>query len=215
MRDVAGLAPEDRILDAGCGYGRVAVPLTDYLTTGEYAGFDIDARAIAWCRREISGRHANFWFAHADIANTYYNPKGRIAPESFAFPCATSSVDVVVATSLFTHLLPAAAARYVAEIARTLKPGGRALLSFFLLDEEVRSRLAAPYVQPSFLHFPEPYYAVADRARPELAVAYDVEVVRQALGDSGLSVSKVARGGWAAHPSPMSYQDFVLALKPS
>ena len=213
VRDVAGLAPHERVLDAGCGYGRVAVPLTGYLTTGEYAGFDIDSRAIAWCRRHVSARHANFWFAHVDIANSYYNPRGAITPESFTFPCATSSVDVVVATSLFTHLLPAAAARYVAEIARTLKPGGRALLSFFLLDEEVRSRLAAPYVQPSFVQFPEPFYAVSDPRRPELAVAYDLDVVRQALSDSEMSVERVERGGWAAHASPLSYQDFVLAVR--
>lgn len=213
LRSLGRLEPHERVLDAGCGYGRLAVPLTSYLTTGEYAGFDIDARAIAWCRRHISTRHANFWFAHADIANSYYNPSGTIAPETFTFPCADSSVDVVVATSLFTHLLPQAAARYVSEVARTLRPGGRAVLSFFLLDDEVRSRLGEPHVQPSFGHFPEPFYGVTEPAQPELAVAYDLAVVRQALNDCSLSVERLERGGWAAHSAPLSYQDFVLAVK--
>jgi len=39
--------------------------------------------------------------------------------------------------SLFTHLRPAEANRYLAEISRVLKPGGRALVTGFLLNSEV------------------------------------------------------------------------------
>jgi SAM-dependent methyltransferase len=213
-REVGGLQPHERILDIGCGYGRLAVPLTRFLT-GEYAGFDLNAAAIDWCRKSISRRHANFWFAHADVANSHYNPRGAVAAEEFRFPCADASVDLAVATSLFTHLLPAAGARYTNEIARVLKPGGRALLSFFLLDPELRARLADPRVRPPFHHFPEDYYAVTDPTDPELGVAYDLRVVQEAFFGAGLPIIRIDRGAWALHPQPLSFQDFVLAVKPA
>src|SRR5262245_51329776 len=39
--DNAGLKPTDRFLDVGCGVGRVAIPLADYLQEGTYRGFEI------------------------------------------------------------------------------------------------------------------------------------------------------------------------------
>lgn len=212
-RGAGELQPHERLLDAGCGYGRLAVPLTRFLTTGEYAGFDLNPAAIRWCRRAISTRHPNFWFAHADVANTHYNPRGRWSPAEFPFPCADASVDVAFAASLFTHLLPVPAAHYVAEMARVLKPGGRAVVSFFLFDAAMRARLLDPRVHPTFAHFPEPSYAVADPSDPEAAIAYDESTVRGFFTAAGMEVMAIHRGGWAVHPDPLSYQDFVVARK--
>src|SRR5690349_1101666 len=47
--DLAGLEPTSDVVDIGCGIGRIARPLAGYLTTGSYAGFDVDPRGIAWC----------------------------------------------------------------------------------------------------------------------------------------------------------------------
>jgi 2-polyprenyl-3-methyl-5-hydroxy-6-metoxy-1,4-benzoquinol methylase len=42
-----GLKPEHRVLDVGCGIGRMAVPLTEYLSgPGEYRGFDIVKKGV-------------------------------------------------------------------------------------------------------------------------------------------------------------------------
>ena len=45
---------------------------------------------------------------------------------------------MAVAHSLFPYLLAEEFEHYAAEIARVLKPGGRLLATFFLLDEEAR-----------------------------------------------------------------------------
>lgn len=211
--DLGGLRPDDRILDVGCGFGRLAVALMSYIENGEYVGVDLDPRGIRWCRTHISPSHPNFWFAHADVANSHYNPRGRVLPTEFRFPCATASVDVAFAGSLFTHLLPPAADHYVWELARVLKPGGRVVATFFLLDEAIRGRLANPLVQPQFTAFPAPYYAVADVSDPEAAIAYDVEVVREAFAARGLEVVHIERGGWRAVENPRTYQDVVVGRK--
>ena len=53
-----GLRPDSRVLDIGCGIGRMAVPLTQYLdtATGSYRGIDPVAGGINWCRQTISRR---------------------------------------------------------------------------------------------------------------------------------------------------------------
>ena len=207
----AGLRPHERILDAGCGVGRLATPLLDHLATGEYVGFDLSLPAIRWCREAIEPRHAGFRFVHADIFNSHYNPKGAIAPESYRFPCADGSVDLVFAASLFTHLQPKAADRYLEESARVLKPGGRAALSFFLLDDPGRARLDD--FTPRFATFPEPWYAVADPREPEAAIAFALDSVVEALARHGFETQSVTRGSWSFHQGGLSFQDFLFCRK--
>ena len=206
-----GLRPEQRILDIGCGVGRLAAALTGYLTNGEYVGFDVSRRAIRWSQKNISARHPQFFFRYVDVLNSHYNPRGKISPEKFSFPCEDSSIDLAFASSVFTHLSPAATQRYLAEAARVLRPGGRAVLSFYLLDPEVRRRLGSLW--PRFQHSIEGSCVVANARAPEEAVAYDLEVVRSALDRSGFREVEVARGEWVTGPPALSYQDFVFAVR--
>ena len=63
------LQPNERVLDMGCGIGRMALPLTNYLREGSYEGVDIVPRGIDWCRKNITAKHPNFQFQVADIYN--------------------------------------------------------------------------------------------------------------------------------------------------
>jgi Methylase involved in ubiquinone/menaquinone biosynthesis len=52
---LGGLKPSDRVLDIGCGIGRMAVPLTQYLDSDAvYEGIDPVGEGIAWCTKTIS-----------------------------------------------------------------------------------------------------------------------------------------------------------------
>ena len=42
------------MLDVGCGTGRMAVPLTGYLSDEEYEGFDLMPEVIEWCQENIT-----------------------------------------------------------------------------------------------------------------------------------------------------------------
>lgn len=210
--DVGGLRSHEHVLDIGCGYGRIAVPLTRYLDSGGYDGFDISRRAIRWCRAHIAERFPNFRFTHVDVRNGHYNPGGRVDPAEFVFPCVDSSVDVVVAASVFTHLTREAARRYISESSRVLRSGGRCIASFYILDSESLEKIRTVRTEPAF-RILDGSSAVQRTEDPEAAIALSEELVRTMFIESGLQVSAIHRGGWRQRAG-VSYQDFVLAMKP-
>jgi len=204
--DAAHFQPHERVLDVGCGVGRLAVPLTRYITDGEYIGFDVSRPAIKWCQRNIAV--PSFTFTHVDVFNRHYNRRGKIQPTEFRFPSEDESIDVAFLASILTHLLPDAAAQYVAETSRVLKRGGRALMTFFLLDENVREN-----ANLNFIRDKQPWWGVQDPKDPEAAVAYDLRTAEQALAARGLQIVEISRGAWSGHAHARSYQDVVIAVK--
>ena len=80
------ITPESRVLDVGCGIGRLAIPLTSYLKGGSYDGLDIVASGIDWCSEHIAPKYDNFHFTLADVFNKEYNPSGRVAASDYTFP---------------------------------------------------------------------------------------------------------------------------------
>jgi SAM-dependent methyltransferase len=122
--------PGDRVLDVGAGNGRQAIGLLE-LGVAEYVGLDVVPGSVEWGNRAFAGEGA-VRFDLLDVANAMYNPKGTRPPEQAVFPYPDASFDFSVAGSLYTHLeRTEVAARYVAETARVLKPGGGAYMSFF------------------------------------------------------------------------------------
>jgi SAM-dependent methyltransferase len=211
--DLAGLPPDARVLDAGCGLGRLAVPLARTLgPDGRYAGFDVVEDVVWWCRKNLARRDPRLSFEHADVVSAMYNPRGRVAPEAFAFPYPDSAFDRVVAFSLFTHLEAPAAARYLAESARVLRPGGRLLATFFLLDETAEAGIAAGHTHLTFRHrTPGAVHALEDPATPEAAVALPRPWLDDALAQAGLTLLALHPGRWTASLDGLTYQDVVVA----
>lgn len=192
IREQCDVLPTDAVLDIGSGCGRVAVPFTEYLTTGTYVGLDIVLPMVEWCRANISSRYPQFSFEHADVSNTFYSKTGADAA-SYTFPFPDNSFDVVFATSVFTHLVPASARRYAAEIARVLKGDGRALVTFFLLkgDSEIKVPAGPP---PAALPYRRDGYALSDEHRPEAAIAYDEAVAIAILERESLAIERLIYG---------------------
>jgi len=118
------------VLDIGCGCGRSARTLLPNSNVTRYVGFDVIPENIDWCRRFIepmSGGRA--CFLHYDIYSTEYRPQGTLRASDLRFPCDDGSVDLIIAASLFTHLLEPDAAHYLREIGRVISARGHALLS--------------------------------------------------------------------------------------
>ncbi len=138
-----GLKPDSRILDIGSGVGRKTLPLCKYLNSdGLYVGVDIDDDAVKWCSRNITSVYPNFVFFRLDVFNKFYNPEGRIQPHKLILPFTENSFDFVSLWSVFTHMYPRDVTRYLQEVRRVLKPGGRTVASYYLMNPHAKEAVA-------------------------------------------------------------------------
>ena len=216
--DVAGLTPESSVLDIGSGIGRLAVAMTRHLSPeGRYEGLDIVPSGVKWCSENIASRYPNFRFTLADVFNGEYNPTGRVHPAEYRLPYPDATFDLVVLTSVFTHMLPAEKEHYVDEIARVLKPRGRCFATYLLLNPESRRLMDAGASDIRLKHTIGPC-AVVDTKVPELAVGYDEDYVRSVYERRGLSTeSGIYYGTWSGRKASSRQaglgQDVVLSIR--
>lgn len=210
---IGGLQPYQRVLDVGCGSGRMALPLTTYLSEGSYDGIDIVAPSIDWCRKTYAPRYPNFHFHFGDIENKEYNPTGKIKASEYTFPFETSSFDFVLLASVFTRMLRQDMENYLSEIAHVLKRDGRCLITYFLLNPE-----SLELIHEKVSHHTFQYQLAGCRVdrvdAPESVVAYDERAVRSLYEDSHLTISEpIFFGTWCGRKSSLSWQDMIFATK--
>lgn len=209
------LRPDERVLDIGCGCGRMAIPLTGYLNRqGSYVGLDITAAPISWCQEHITPQHPNFHFSHIDLYNQRYNPAGRYLARDYVFPFEPESFDFIFLTSVFTHMLPDDVAQYLREIARLLRPKGRAFITVFLLNEAQQALAQQGRNDINFQYSAGPY-RTRNESVPESAIAYDEAFLRQLIAGVGLTISDpIHYGRWSGGQPGLSYQDIMLLHQP-
>jgi SAM-dependent methyltransferase len=207
---LGGLQPGHRMLDLGSGVGRMAVPLTQYLSdTGQYVGVDVAAAGIAWCDATITPAYPNFRFTQVDVAHPLYNPAGALAAESLRLPFDDGSFDFIAMVSVLTHLDPPAVAHYAREVSRLLAPGGVCFATAFLLNAPSRAGIEAGSARPAFPQAPGTLL-YADPAAPLAAVAYDEDTLLAAFLAAGLRRRPGAAYGHWSGRTGTSFQDISV-----
>jgi SAM-dependent methyltransferase len=215
LKKLAGLNPASRVLDIGCGLGRVAWPLARELgPTGSYDGFDTASDYIEWCANGLALDPQRVHFHWFNIYNSVYNPTGTINGDELVFPWRDNTFTLAIATSLFTHLSAAGTVNYLREIARTLAPGGRLFASFFVLDNESLDVMSKRETYPHFTDVID-HGRVADANSPDVAIAFDIDWLHQVFLDAGYKLEAYVHGRWRdeAQKQDELYQDLVVATK--
>lgn len=132
-----GLLDCNRLVDVGCGSGRLALSLPDAFT-GDYLGTDISEPLLK--RLAQSRNSPRFQFVHVD---------------GLSIPVEDESVDMVSMFSLLTHLRHEESFLYLRDARRALRKGGTVVFSFLdfsqsSLHHEFLSAVAA--VEAGVLH---------------------------------------------------------------
>jgi SAM-dependent methyltransferase len=97
----------ERVLDFGCGCGRVISAIADMHPEGRLSASDIDEEAIAWNRANL-GRVADF------------RPNDHQPP----LPFEDGAFDLVYGISVFTHLPEDLQWAWLEDLRRVVRPGG-------------------------------------------------------------------------------------------
>lgn len=210
FKTLALVTPHDAVLELGCGIGRIARPLTTWLQPpGRYDGFDVVRGSVSWCRAHITPRYPHFRFHPVDVANSFYNPRGRLQGKDLRFPSDSGAFDVAIAISLFTHVLPDTAHTYITEAARVLRPGGRLFATWFIWRGGAAPSEAALNEFP----FDSGSYRVASRRTPEAVVAFSEVAVAGLYDAAALRVTAQVQGHWTHGVHALPYQDMIVAVK--
>ncbi len=120
-----------RVLDFGCGCGRVLWMFRQLPHAGEIWGCDVDPEAIEWNLKNLG-----------DVGRFRCNSAMPPAPFSDGF------FDAIYSVSVFTHLPERVQFAWLAELRRLLRPGGVAVVSvhgerYWSADTEVRTEVEA------------------------------------------------------------------------
>jgi SAM-dependent methyltransferase len=211
------------ILDVGCGTGLLAIASQPFLgSNGKYIGIDVAKADIEFCRGHYP--ESGFEFIHLETENAFYAPSQ--AAEKLSWPIESNSVDFVTALSVWTHFREEDAAFYLKEVGRVLRPGGKAIITSFLLDDlyyaevEKRSDQAGKFHtlpqnrwvfdQPSYgsTQFFHPKWAEV----PEQAIGLTRDGLDAIAGDAELTLIEQHNGNWKEVPG-IFFQDVLVFQK--
>jgi SAM-dependent methyltransferase len=130
--------PDPRILDVGCGTGLLAIASEPCLgERGRYLGIDVSRADVEFCRAHYPS--PAFSFQVLEARHPVYAPEHEAGQRPWDVPDA--SIHLATALSVWTHFAEGDGLFYFCELDRVLRPGGRAILTCFLLDDAYRASL--------------------------------------------------------------------------
>lgn len=208
LLEQCGVLPSSRLMEIGCGIGRLVYELAGYLDVGSYSGFDISPVAIDWLNQNYAPLLPNFHFDLVEVQNARYHPKAGAEPNHARFPYPDQSFDFACSFSVFTHMQLPDIAHYLDELRRVLQPGGHGIMTFFAITAEDD----APSLREPFVPIGEGTWTTHPEL-PERAIAFDEALILQAIADANLTVADRFAGAWHAWSTdaPLHKDVFVLA----
>jgi SAM-dependent methyltransferase len=212
-----------KILDIGCGTGLLGIASEPFVGEGgSYTGIDVMKEDVDFCRSQYTA--PNYSFIHFDLANPSY--AAAQSTELKPWPIPPASQDMVTALSVWTHLSEKDATFYFNEIARVLHKGGKAMITFFILDEDYESSLArrskttgryhntnqADWVFNKSAYGSKNWFTTGFAQHPEDAIGITRAGFDMLLASSGLGFVRHYPGNWKENPG-LFFQDVLIVRK--
>src|SRR5262249_8345158 len=118
-------------------------------------------------------------FQRVNVYSKFYNAEGTVQASEYTFPFKDAEFDFAFLVSVFTHIITKDLERYMQELARVVKPGGRTFITYFLYDDKALACVQRGGVQYDF----KPSYGsegcrVVDPEVPESATAHQEAYTR-------------------------------------
>lgn len=211
----------NRILDVGCGTGILGISAELFVgDNGEYIGIDVDKSSIDFCKNHYN--FDNYSFIHHNVKNSVY--AGNQPDRREKWPLESDSFDLVTALSVWTHLREEDALFYLKEVERVLKPGKKAIITFFYLNREYYESLKIRKNETGRYHMFNQYKWIFENKAynsqhwyhlydvPEKAIAVDEQGMKMLVEHSNLEISEVYNGNWKEIPG-IFFQDVLIFQK--
>ena len=199
-----------RVLDFGCGCGRILRHFARYAPTCDLSGTDVDEVAVRWCRENL------------DFAAFEVLPKRPPSP----FPDA--SFDAVFAFSVFSHLPETLHRAWLEDLFRITKPGALLVVTVQgtrVIDRMIARNLSADVptadvlrrdlgriLESGFAFYPYGRHIYGDRQNQEFYDGWDFEQY-----GSTFILDRYFRTRWSDlfhvvswNPAPDDWQDYVI-----
>lgn len=214
---------DNHILDIGCGTGLLGIASEPFaLSDGSYTGIDVMKADIDFCASNFKAK--NYSFIHFDVANATY--ASTQSDDLKPWPVENESKDLVTALSVWTHLAEEDSLFYFNEISRVLKPGGKAIVTFFYLDEHYDKSLSMRKDDIGRYHstnqklwvFDLPAYKSQNwftttwANEPEHAIGISGKALDHLTSVSGLKLTDYYPGNWKEKPG-VYFQDILVFEK--
>ncbi len=214
---------DNMILDVGCGTGLLGIASEPFLgDKGKYVGMDVSQKDLEFCRNNYTD--PGYSFLHLDVNNPAYAPDQSGA--KLKWEVSNNSFDLVTALSVWTHFAEEDALFYFEEVKRVLRPGGKAIITFFLLDSEyeqglpVRSGNAGRYhmtpqdkwVFDQAVYGSDAWFCPAWAAVPESAIGVTERGMQRLLDKTELRIVARYPGNWKEVPG-LFFQDVFVFEK--
>ncbi|MDQ2089673.1 class I SAM-dependent methyltransferase [Marimonas arenosa] len=211
------------ILDVGCGTGRLFLSSSSFMKDSDtYTGLDVGKASIEICRRHYSDSRVNFVYYEA--SNASYAPEATRSVVEW--PLGKQKFNLITALSVWTHLNEEDWVGYLRQVAGRLELGGRAVISFFVLDDLYRETLSKRGPEVS-RYYPQPksrwifekkaygsseWFCPIWADPPEAAIAVTEDAFKREMQNAGLKIVKFYPGNWKEVPG-LFFQDIAVLEK--
>ncbi len=211
-----------KILDIGCGTGLLAIASEPFVKSGgRYTGIDVMSRDINFCNKHYNKDY--FEFIHHKVFNATYSVDQNKA--NLPWEVQDGSIDLVLALSVWTHLNEIDAIYYFKEVNRVLKPGGRAIITFFSIEDDNQPSNFSGKGKSDFHNtsaskwvFDQPVYGSDNWLTtkwakiPEDAIGLTSKAITKLTEGTQLELLKITKGNWKGIPS-IYFQDIIVFEK--